>query len=185
MFNLYNTLIFLIIYLGLDTDFHNQQVFFPTVTVCPINSFSPSPSNETTTSSSEATLLARNESESAGGDYNEESSDGGDDGEEKGKSNSEGYYLRFLKALPALSYETLGTIHETLDKINNSQKEDVRNKNLRQLAFKVGIKCDELLEICKYKDEEITCCEYFMPLYSEHGLCYSFNSRYYSTPDNE
>lgn len=145
--------------------------------MCPKNAFSPSLVNDTTTSS-EATLLARNESESLGEDYNDESSDGG-----KASGNSEDYYLRFLKSLPALSYETLGTTYDTLKNI--SQKENVRDKNLRQLAFQVGIKCDELLEICKYKDEEITCCEYFMPLYSEHGLCYSFNSRYYSTPDNE
>lgn len=166
--------------LGLDTDFQNQQVFFPTVTVCPINAFSPSFLNDTTSSSSDATLLARNDSESTGGDYNDESVDDGVVGD---ASNSEDYYLRFLKALPALSYDTLGTINETLR--NVSQREEVRGKNLRQLAFKVGIKCDELFEICKYKDEEITCCEYFMPLYSEQGLCYSFNSRYYSTPDNE
>lgn len=126
--------------------------------------------------------MARNESESK--DYNDESGNvGGGEGADETKSNSEDFYLRFLKALPALSYETFGTIHETLHNI--SQKEDVKDKNLRQLAFKVGIKCDELLEFCKYKDEEITCCEYFKPLMSEHGLCYSFNSRYYSTPDNE
>jgi amiloride-sensitive sodium channel len=123
--------------------------------------------------------VARNESES--GDYNEMIND--DVAEEKSKSNSEDYYLRFLKALPVLSYDKFGTFHETL--LNISQRVDVRRKNLRQLAFKNGIKCDELLEICKYKDEEITCCEYFLPIYSEHGLCYAFNSRYYSTPDNE
>lgn len=158
-------------FIGLDTDFHNQQVFFPTVTVCPNNAYSPNFSNET------ATTLARNENETESGGENTE------DGEDNGVNNNEDYYQQVLKALPALSYDTFGSIHEAA--LNLSQKVEMRDKNLRQLAFQVGIKCDELLEICKYKDEEITCCEYFMPLYSEHGLCYSFNTRYYSTADNE
>lgn len=32
---------------GLDTDFHNQQVLFPSVTVCPQSSFDPASVNET------------------------------------------------------------------------------------------------------------------------------------------
>lgn len=153
---------------GLDTDFHNQQVFFPTVTVCPFNAYSPNFLNETANFS-----LARNESET-------ESDNAGD---EDSSNNNDNYYQQVLKALPALSYDTFASIHEAAR--NLSQKVEMRDKNLRQLAFQVGIKCDELLEICKYKDEEIACCEYFMPLYSEHGLCYSFNTRYYSTADNE
>lgn len=62
---------------------------------------------------------------------------------------------------------------------------DFSNYNVRQLAFTVGLKCEDLLEICKYKDEEIPCCEYFYAVYSEHGLCYSFNPRYLSKQDDE
>lgn len=139
---------------GLDTDFHNQQVIFPTVTVCPESSFSLELANETIFEE-----FAKNDDEIL---------------EE---------YLPILKALPSLSYDTFRNMHEAILNISNIQ--DIKSKNLRQLAFKVGIKCDELLEICKYKDDEITCCEYFLPLYSEHGLCYSFNSRYFSTANNE
>ena len=145
---------FFLISTGLDTDFHNQQVFFPTVTVCPESSFSTSLANETMFEE-----FAKNDNEIL---------------EE---------YLPVLKALPSLSYETFGAMYEAI--LNVSKIQDIKNKNLRQLAFKVGIKCDELLEICKYKDDEITCCDYFLPLYSEHGLCYSFNTRYFSTPSNE
>lgn len=122
-------------------------------------------------------------------DGQEESENGDNDNEEEegngsnNSNNNEDYYQQVLKALPALSYDKFGIIHEAA--LNLSQKGEMRDKNLRQLAFQVGIKCDELLEICKYKDEEITCCEYFVPLYTEHGLCYSFNSRYFSTADNE
>lgn len=88
-----------------------------------------------------------------------------------------------LKSLTKLSYNTLGGTYEAV--LNMSNDLDTSNYNLRQLAFKVGIKCEELLEICHYKDEEISCCEYFYPLYSEHGLCYSFNARYFGSPEEE
>lgn len=87
------------------------------------------------------------------------------------------------KSLTTLTYNTLGSTYESL--LNMSNELDMTKYNLRQLAFKVGIKCEELLEICKYKDEEISCCDYFYPLYSEHGFCYSFNARYYGTPEEE
>ncbi|KAG5682787.1 hypothetical protein PVAND_012118 [Polypedilum vanderplanki] len=144
---------------GLDTDFHNQQVFFPTVTICPIESFSPELLNETAFET-----FARNESE-----HFEE-------------------FLPVLKAIPKLSYETFGIMYEAIQNltgVSDDENKMKQLKNLRQLAFKVGIKCDELLEICKYKDEEIACCEYFMPLYSEQGLCYSFNAHYFSTAETE
>lgn len=42
----------------------------------------------------------------------------------------------------------------------------------------VGILCNETFDVCKYRDDEIKCCEHFFPVYSEHGLCYSFNPRF-------
>lgn len=88
-----------------------------------------------------------------------------------------------LKSLPKLSYDTLDGTHEAV--LNMSNELATKQFNLRKLAFEVGVKCEELLEICRYKDEEISCCEYFFPLYSEHGLCYSFNARYYGSPEEE
>lgn len=139
---------------GLDTDFHNQQVLFPTVTVCPLSAHDPELVNQTAASSDQAGV--------------------GDNFDE---------LLPVLKALPRLSYETFGSMQEAI--LNMSDGLDISRHNLRQLAFKVAIKCEELLEICKYKDDEISCCDYFYPLYSEHGLCYSFNTRYYGTPEEE
>lgn len=88
-----------------------------------------------------------------------------------------------LKSLTELSYGTLGNTYEAV--LNMSNQIDTTQLDLRQLAFQVGVKCEELLEICRYKDEEISCCDYFFPLYSEHGLCYSFNARYYGSPKDE
>lgn len=104
-----------------------------------------------------------------------------DDDDAEGDNSEE--FLSILKLLPRLSYETFDSIQEAI--LNMSAELDSSKHNLRQLAFKVVISCEELLEFCKYKDEEIACCDYFSPLLSEHGLCYSFNTRYYGTPEEE
>ena len=91
--------------------------------------------------------------------------------------------MPIMKSLTKLTYDTFGSTYESL--LNISNEFEINKHDLRQLAFKVGVKCEELLEICKYKDEKISCCEYFFPLYSEHGLCYSFNARYYGRPEEE
>jgi acid-sensing ion channel, other len=89
-----------------------------------------------------------------------------------------------LQSLPKLTYDTFGMAVEAV--MNMSSERDRNTKeSLRQLTFKFGIACEELLELCKYKDEDVPCCDYFMPLYTEHGFCYSFNSRYYGTPEGE
>lgn len=93
-------------------------------------------------------------------------------------------YVPVLKALPRLSYETLGLMYEAIT--NMSDEVDLKNKNLRHLAFKVGIKCENLFySACRYRDEVINCCEYFLPIFTEHGLCFAFNARYYGTPEEE
>lgn len=137
----------------MDTDFHNQQVHFPTVTICPMSSFDPDLLNDTAAKSF------------ANDDENFEE------------------IIRVMKSLTKLTYDTFGSTYEAIRNMSNEL--DINKYDLRQLAFKVGIKCEELLEICRYKDEEISCCEYFFPLYSEHGLCYSFNARYYGSPEEE
>lgn len=158
---------------GLDTDFHNQQVLFPSVTVCPLSSFDPASVNETA---------------------------------QKNMPNDEDNFEELVpvfQSLPQMTYlsleekccvrhyfvfclfryDTFGGTYEAV--LNMTSDFDAKIFNLRQLAFAVGIKCEDLLEICKYKDEEISCCEYFNPIYSEQGLCYSFNARYYGTPTGE
>ena len=138
---------------GLDTDFHNQQVLFPSVTICPLEAFDSLLVNETSSQ-----ILPDNE-------------------------ESFEQFIPVLKSLSQLTYENLGLTYEALMNVSNDLK--LGKDNLRQLAFKVRVKCEDLLEICKYKDEEIPCCEHFSPLYSEQGFCYSFNSRYFGQPEDE
>lgn len=60
----------------------------------------------------------------------------------------------------------------------NILKPEFRIKNDLFPFEQVGIYCNETFDVCKYRDEEIRCCEHFFPVYSEHGLCFSFNPRY-------
>lgn len=144
---------FLFLVLGLDTDFHNQQVLFPTVAVCPNNPYDSELVNETA-----YRILG-----------------GYDDNYEE--------FVPILKALPKLSYETLASTYAAV--LNMSAGKEIKS-NLRELAFKVGIKCEDLFfDGCRYRDEKIKCCQLFLPIYTEHGLCYAFNARYYGTPDEE
>lgn len=48
-----------------------------------------------------------------------------------------------------------------------------------------NIFCNDTFDTCKYRDEEIKCCEHFYPIYSEHGFCYAFNPRYIDAYDSE
>lgn len=56
---------------------------------------------------------------------------------------------------------------------------------LRTYAFAAKVECNELFDMCRYKDEEIECCLLFHPVYTEHGLCYAFNGQYTDTPTAE
>lgn len=61
----------------------------------------------------------------------------------------------------------------------------LKSKSLRRLVFAVAISCDKVFKTCRYKDDEIKCCDHFLPIYIEHGFCYAFNTRYKDSADNE
>jgi acid-sensing ion channel, other len=133
---------------GLDTDFHNQVVFFPSVTICPVIPYNENLLNDT-----------------AEGDISED-------------------FIPVLQSLPKLTYHTFDKAHEAVLNMTSGVERE-KELNLRQLAFKYGIACEDLFELCKYKDEDISCCDYFFPLYTEQGFCYSFNSPYYGAAKEE
>lgn len=138
----------------MDTDFHNQKVPFPTVTVCPNEPYSDEAVNQTAFK-----ILGEGE---------EVESDA---------------VIALLQSLPRLSY---GNIAFVMEALQNVSKTDELNKfNLRALVFEIGIKCNELFVMCNFKDEDISCCDYFMPVFTEHGFCYAFNARYYSSIESE
>ncbi|XP_058811261.1 sodium channel protein Nach-like [Topomyia yanbarensis] len=136
---------------GLDTDFHNQEVIFPTVMVCPLE-----PYEEKVLHEMAFIVLANYE-------------------------NGSEHYEPFLKTLTRLSY---GVMNEAfLSKANLSSNKAL--SDLRVIVYKLAIPCNAVFGYCRYKDEPISCCLFFKPVYSEHGFCYSFNSRYIIQNMNE
>jgi Amiloride-sensitive sodium channel len=92
---------------------------------------------------------------------------------------------KFLMEIPNLSYGTKG-----LKSLFYSDSVDEKLKraaigDLRIFAFKLSLDCKEIFHQCQFKAAQIDCCESFLPIYSEHGLCYTFNSRSYGSPREE
>lgn len=143
--------------IGLDTDFHNLELDFPTVTICPVDPFDVEKLNET------AFVTLANYVDN----YEE--------------------YVPLLEMLPKFSYETLDMMYEIVLSMTAKLDNIHKDKTLRQLAFDVAMECEDLFYACSYRGEVISCCDnlYFTPLYSERGFCYSFNARYRSSPDQE
>lgn len=137
----------------MDTDFHNQKVPFPSVTLCPNEPFSEEAVNQTVFK-----MLGESE----------ENLD---------------EIIALLQTLPKLSYGHIALVVDALQ--NVSQTDELNKFNLRALVFEIGMKCSELFVMCNFKDEDISCCDYFMPVFTEHGFCYAFNARYYSTIEGE
>ncbi|XP_001664229.2 sodium channel protein Nach [Aedes aegypti] len=141
---------------GLDTDFHNQEVIFPTVMVCP-----EVPYDEKQVSEVALVTLANYEA-----------------GSEQ--------YEPFLKLLTQMSYGVLDKLVALGSNISDTNGLVMKSlQNLRKLVFKMAIGCTKTFVDCRYKDEPIDCCAYFKQVYSEHGFCYSFNARYVSNQDVE
>lgn len=138
---------------GLDTDFHNQEMDFPTVAVCPLEPFDGSKVNETA-----YRTLADYES-----NYAE--------------------FIPLLEALTQYSYDSMVSTYELLKTTPKMEKE--LKSTLRQLAFKVAIRCEDLFQNCKFRGDDIPCCDYFSPVYTERGFCFAFNSRFVGTPEEE
>uniref|UniRef100_A0A182J395 Uncharacterized protein n=1 Tax=Anopheles atroparvus TaxID=41427 RepID=A0A182J395_ANOAO len=131
---------------GLDTDFHNQQVIFPTVLVCPTAPYDDE--------------AVRKVAYQVLGGY------------EQGSE----VYEPFLKLMTQLSYANIREVAAMLGDMPSSPA--LRTANLRDLVFRVAVRCNDTFAVCRYKDEDIDCCEMFKPMYTEHGFCFAFNARY-------
>lgn len=143
---------------GLDTDFQNHELDFPTVSVCPIEVFDIGKINETS-----MRISTKN------------GNDDDDDG------SSEERIGEILILLSGLTYDKMEEIisqpKEALDKL--------RNNSLRQLVFETSISCEDLFNTCRFRDESIPCCAHFHSSFNERGFCYSFNARYTSNVTGE
>lgn len=143
---------------GLDTDFHNQELEFPTVTICPIDPIDQDKINETAYRTIASYDL----------NYYE--------------------FIPLLGILPNLTYnniETASQLYKEALNIDANVEKTFQKSNLREMAFKLGIKCEQFMSYCTYRGDYVPCCEFFEMVYSERGFCYSFNPRYIGLPDEE
>ncbi|XP_018785569.1 PREDICTED: sodium channel protein Nach isoform X2 [Bactrocera latifrons] len=133
---------------GLDTDFHNQNVVFPSTIVCPEIPFDHDKAYDwayRTLSNYDhptATMIAP-----------------------------------FLELLTSLNFDNVNEAYALSTSVSANILKEI---NLREAAFKVHISCEDTLTECKYRDEPITCCTHFDRVYTEHGICFAFNSRFKS-----
>lgn len=137
---------------GLDTDFHDPVLVFPTVTVCPIEPF-----NDTAINATGSRLS----------NYDDDVNDPN---------------MILLQNITRLSYDNLKEFTEFSLQNYNAIKDSIKNWNkqtLRKWAFNVAIDVDDVFNLCKFRAELKDCREIFQPIYSERGLCFSFNPRYY------
>ncbi|TDG40555.1 hypothetical protein AWZ03_013028 [Drosophila navojoa] len=134
---------------GLDTDFHNQNVVFPTTVVCPEMAFDHAKAYEEVYKS-----LANYDADKAH------------------------QITPFLDQLTSLNFDNIGEAEKLAEGI---PPEQLAEHTLREWAFRAQIPCESTLISCKYRDEDIVCCDHFHPIYTEHGFCYAFNSRFMST----
>lgn len=89
-------------------------------------------------------------------------------------------FQNFLKDLPSISFDSFSESYQSFD------AETVNfDENLRELVFKVTVKCNNIFKSCKYRGEEVSCCKVFKPFYTEHGFCYAFNGKYISSAGKE
>ncbi|ALC49816.1 ppk23 [Drosophila busckii] len=138
---------------GLDTDFHNQNVVFPTTVICPDTAFDHDKSYDEVFKS-----LANYE------------------------ENKAQLFAPFLDLLTSLNFDN---IKDAAMLSQNVPIDMLHERSIREWAFLVHVTCENTLISCKYRDDEIPCCDHFEPIYTEHGFCYAFNSRFKSTPTED
>jgi acid-sensing ion channel, other len=76
---------------------------------------------------------------------------------------------QYLQLIETLKSEIISEEYER----NNGQS------SLREVVFNIAIKCEELFNDCKFRGNDIPCCNIFKPIYSERGFCFSFNAQYF------
>jgi Amiloride-sensitive sodium channel len=137
----------------LDTDFHDPVLEFPTITVCPLEPF-----NET-----KVNFVALSK-----------------------VSNYDETMLErnaiLLQNITSLSYDNLKEFVEYYNKYKFNI-ESWKKKSLREWAFAIAADVDEIFFSCKFRAATINCGELFHTVYSEKGLCFSFNPRYHGVDE--
>lgn len=88
----------------------------------------------------------------------------------------------FLEEIPSFSYGKRGLKSLILSDAVVNKLNDLGIKDMRAAAFKLAALCSDVFDSCRFKGKSVNCCEVFLPVFTEHGFCYSANSRTYGTP---
>ncbi|XP_053602844.1 sodium channel protein Nach [Plodia interpunctella] len=133
---------------GLDTDFHNWDVPFPAVTICDLNPVDDELLQEYITNT-----------------WGEESPERAAD---------------MLRWLATLSYHTMGEVSEYLEDENLVGKSgaEAPGINQKEAVFSIVRRCESLFYDCEWKGDSEECCDLLVPVFTEMGFCYAFNSRH-------
>ncbi|XP_030023452.2 sodium channel protein Nach-like [Manduca sexta] len=136
---------------GLDTDFHNWDVPFPAVTVCDIN-----PVDEE--------LLEEYIENVWGSDPPEQAAD-------------------VLRWLTTLSYSSIvehaSEFTQYPELVGHSDHDaPALAKDPKDAVFKIVRHCESMFYDCEWKGDSEECCDLLIPVFTEMGFCYAFNSRH-------
>lgn len=91
-----------------------------------------------------------------------------------------------FRAIPNFSFGSKGLKSVVLsDNVKPKIKLFLR-EDPRTFAFKFVKTCADVFEgKCNFKSKSFACCESFRPVYSEHGFCYAFNTKFFGTAYDE
>ncbi|XP_028130109.2 sodium channel protein Nach-like [Diabrotica virgifera virgifera] len=51
--------------------------------------------------------------------------------------------------------------------------------DMKELVYNISNKCDDVFQTCYWKSTAYNCCDIFDFVFTEHGFCYTFNSKHY------
>ncbi|XP_065206845.1 pickpocket protein 28-like [Planococcus citri] len=83
------------------------------------------------------------------------------------------FYQTYLTRIANISYDTLDTMKEYSGEV------DLYKDDLRDILTNVVIPCQDLITDCEWKSDPYECCSVFYPVLTDHGFCYTFNSKHY------
>lgn len=90
-----------------------------------------------------------------------------------------------LSYIPNLSYG----LHKLQKVILSDDLADIMKQfpssDVRSLAFGLSLSCESVFKTCIFKLKIVDCCQVFLPVFTEHGFGFAFNSQTYGTAREE
>lgn len=94
----------------------------------------------------------------------------------------------FFSSIPNFSYDVDELKYVILTRNSRQKLKQLDFEgDLRSMAFDFARTCDQLFKprSCTFRGKKYQCCEIFLPIYTERGFCYTFNSRIYGKSFDE